>query len=106
MTTLSLCLSSPQSPLFPYTTLFRSSGAHRPSRPDECQRRKRAVENPGRTPERRGVNPGFRPAQLVAGNDSKSVSNDLDSGADRKSTRLNSSHVAISYAVFCLTKKY
>src|SRR2546430_17616680 len=71
----------PRSTLFPYTTLFRSTGipsAERPGRGHDsfwC----RAVPQPrtSRFPE----------------------------GGDRKSTRLNSSHSQISYAVFCLKKK-
>src|SRR5258708_20847211 len=68
----------PRSTLFPYTTLFRSAcGARRPGRSGEF---------PG---------PGHR----LAGQDR------LRRDADRKSTRLNSSHQIISYAVFCLKKK-
>src|SRR5256885_12964272 len=67
----------PRSTLFPYTTLFRSS---RHSPPDRNRRR----ESPAsREP------PRFRSCPLQ----------------DRKSTRLNSSHLVISYAVFCLKKK-
>src|SRR5688572_31063012 len=61
----------PRSTLFPYTTLFRSSGSA-----------------PGRD---RGRLAGLPPADRLVG--------------DRKSTRLNSSHSQISYAVFCLKKK-
>src|SRR5690349_23079329 len=67
----------PRSTLFPYTTLFRSSSSRRPPR----TRRARARERP------RSRRLRTRPAR------------------DRKSTRLNSSHVEISYAVFCLKKK-
>src|SRR6266496_5600763 len=68
----------PRSTLFPYTTLFRSArGAVRRA---GCDRSTRASDRP--TPRRC---PRSR--------------------ADRKSTRLNSSHVEISYAVFCLKKK-
>src|SRR3712207_8304534 len=82
----------PRSTLFPYTTLFRSAGrrralgraraggatlgARRPRPPPRRRRRDR----------RRGARVG-----LTVG--------------DRKSTRLNSSHANISYAVFCLKKK-
>src|SRR6266508_3902314 len=59
----------PRSTLFPYTTLFRSTGSPSSSTPSGCF--------------------WWRPTRPV----------------DRKSTRLNSSHVAISYAVFCLKKK-
>src|SRR5438874_7104558 len=73
----------PRSTLFPYTTLFRSA---RPR-----QRGQQEI--------RRGVREGVPAAShriRLAG---------LRHGADRKSTRLNSSHVEISYAVFCLKKK-
>src|SRR5438552_10585318 len=65
----------PRSTLFPYTTLFRSRG--RPG--------------PGIAGAAGGVAPGLEhPGHLLQ---------------DRKSTRLNSSHQIISYAVFCLKKK-
>src|SRR5436305_4696239 len=70
----------PRSTLFPYTTLFRSR-AGRPARRHSEGRRLRA---------RRG--PSLRGRAAA-------------SARDRKSTRLNSSHVEISYAVFCLKKK-
>src|SRR5687768_18157101 len=69
----------PRSTLFPYTTLFRSV------------RRRR----PGHRPHRRG---GAEPARRGAGSRPQFL-------RDRKSTRLNSSHGYISYAVFCLKKK-
>src|SRR5690554_7067835 len=85
----------PRSTLFPYTTLFRSARAHpqrlRPrgacASARELQQRVGAAEQvlrlrPGAPRRRR------RPESR-----------------DRKSTRLNSSHVRISYAVFCLKKK-
>src|SRR5690606_40763802 len=93
----SLIPRPPKSPLFPYTTLFRSPrwcagpshlATSRPSPGipgDACPRalphRARSVE-----PEHRGTPHGPH-------------------RTDRKSTRLNSSHVKISYAVFCLKKK-
>src|SRR2546421_8038119 len=67
----------PRSTLFPYTTLFRSRA--RPARRHGLARRNGGAAH--------------RSARAVAG------------GADRKSTRLNSSHDQISYAVFCLKKK-
>src|SRR2546429_3163723 len=71
----------PRSTLFPYTTLFRSP-AHDGRRPcSGCCRLRRSC--------RRGR--GARP--------------DRAARSDRKSTRLNSSHGYISYAVFCLKKK-
>src|SRR5438876_4927051 len=73
----------PRSTLFPYTTLFRSSPKSRPIMSDVCNER---------TPLQASFTPtrpfGTKPA-----------------AEDRKSTRLNSSHPSISYAVFCLKKK-
>src|SRR3712207_8109530 len=89
----------PRSTLFPYTTLFRSAFALPPAgalgaffsgvlvgirRPPTCL----CIEN------RCGV-------QRVSGADATAQR----PGRDRKSTRLNSSHAHISYAVFCLQKK-
>src|SRR5437868_8774599 len=79
---------APRSTLFPYTTLFRSHQRERPEvrgRPEEHDREH----------EERG------PAE-VAGR-ALHVRDRVPQ--DRKSTRLNSSHVSISYAVFCLKKK-
>src|SRR5256885_11494778 len=68
----------PRSTLFPYTTLFRSTTPQIRS-PHESSAHPRALARP--------IFARFHPAQ------------------DRKSTRLNSSHLVISYAVFCLKKK-
>src|SRR3712207_8853587 len=82
----------PISPLFPYTTLFRSrAAAPAPGRgalPDPRLRRAR----PGQA----------RPAR---GRALRRLGRGRAARADRKSTRLNSSHANISYAVFCLKKK-
>src|SRR3712207_8427535 len=90
----------PRSTLFPYTTLFRSpvreggllpvrrgQGGHRggTGRAPVRARGGRRVARSGAPPGLRGADPGRR--------------------GDRKSTRLNSSHANISYAVFCLKKK-
>src|SRR5690349_23355359 len=76
----------PRSTLFPYTTLFRSHGERRTGTdlvPPGLRRRRRRID------------------RLVADDGEQ-----MRPGArDRKSTRLNSSHVEISYAVFCLKKK-
>src|SRR2546426_7705452 len=77
----------PRSTLFPYTTLFRSSHLH--------------------------VVAGVLPAPRLLGDTApvqvkalQPVGDDRrQRAADRKSTRLNSSHLVISYAVFCLKKK-
>src|SRR5256885_5399953 len=68
----------PRSTLFPYTTLFRSATARGD---DALLERERVGDH------QVGVDRGHRDA------------------VDRKSTRLNSSHLVISYAVFCLKKK-
>src|SRR5438067_6220546 len=73
----------PRSTLFPYTTLFRSEDARRQlaGMLDEDPVRDRVTGLTGLHPD------------------------DANVRLDRKSTRLNSSHVSISYAVFCLKKK-
>src|SRR5690606_41403741 len=96
----------PSSPLFPYTTLFRSNGD---------------AVGTGARPWAIMVNPSLSPAattmaehrearksQRVPSPSTAALAENLVSEArmsdspDRKSTRLNSSHVKISYAVFCL----
>src|SRR5688572_32323397 len=95
----------PRSTLFPYTTLFRSSGSWKilPSlEPSKalCVRGRSGVAllcmvNRGKTPRRRVDNGGHpRERGRIEWMEE-----------DRKSTRLNSSHSQISYAVFCLKKK-
>src|SRR5207253_11197959 len=80
----------PRSTLFPYTTLFRSPV-------DAAHNGLRAVDD--------------QELDVVDGEPLDREAQDVDpallelGGVDRKSTRLNSSHVAISYAVFCLKKK-
>src|SRR5438874_5804078 len=86
-----LIRSPPRSTLFPYTTLFRST-ARRASREQASPRERTAVQS--------SVAPVRSQGILFA---RAAVASDL--GGDRKSTRLNSSHVEISYAVFCLKKK-
>src|SRR2546429_7286235 len=72
----------PRSTLFPYTTLFRSNDS---------------VDTVPRT--ERLKNPNGQPPRMRSSGDGRTLS------PDRKSTRLNSSHGYISYAVFCLKKK-
>src|SRR5256885_2624440 len=79
----------PRSTLFPYTTLFRSEMAR--ELPDHHRPFGRAVG----FPELVGV-----PGVLLPAEEQR-----LADDEDRKSTRLNSSHLVISYAVFCLKKK-
>src|SRR3712207_7653636 len=85
----------PRSTLFPYTTLFRSEDAKVELR--------RVLKKSGREVIARCSNiaRNYRrmPAGIASGGDP------LMKEADRKSTRLNSSHANISYAVFCLKKK-
>src|SRR2546426_5910206 len=74
----------PRSTLFPYTTLFRS----------RCGGAERHVTRVAEGTVRPQVDPHLSPG--IAGRGMQ---------RDRKSTRLNSSHLVISYAVFCLKKK-
>src|SRR2546430_6889038 len=87
----------PRSTLFPYTTLFRSVGIVRMLSPEQLERKVGAVFG------RRWGQLQDQLAILYGGIDSQEVTERAD--ADRKSTRLNSSHSQISYAVFCLKKK-
>src|SRR5258705_2894351 len=82
----------PRSTLFPYTTLFRSGADRKLSEPRRRPRLHFAAQPGDRTRETQRA--GKSPGQLGR-----------RSGRDRKSTRLNSSHLGISYAVFCLKKK-
>src|SRR3712207_8933600 len=93
----------PRSTLFPYTTLFRSRGrsALRPGAPAAPGRRGASTQ---------GLATGH--ADDLAGDvvgllrrEEDVRARKLDRLRDRKSTRLNSSHANISYAVFCLKKK-
>src|SRR5256885_12165916 len=87
----------PRSTLFPYTTLFRSRAA----RPGA---RRHRLPHAALEDARRDVGVAVAPPER----DVRAVGEQLvvlDAGADRKSTRLNSSHLVISYAVFCLKKK-
>src|SRR3712207_8629963 len=94
----------PRSTLFPYTTLFRSEGPER----------ERALADA-----RSHISEGYRlhrrllrnrrtaiatTAFQVRGRGGLTIIEDDDPRRDRKSTRLNSSHANISYAVFCLKK--
>src|SRR3712207_8069502 len=92
----------PRSTLFPYTTLFRSARV-RPGEDEDAVRGERVI-----VAGRRGVleeEPAVGPAAARAG-ERPLVDHALHGhGLDRKSTRLNSSHANISYAVFCLKKK-
>src|SRR5258705_9804020 len=83
----------PRSTLFPYTTLFRSPRAG--GRPDPGPRIRACARG-------RGALAGASLRQAARG---AARSRARRAPGDRKSTRLNSSHLGISYAVFCLKKK-
>src|SRR5699024_12847272 len=104
---LLLLLRPPPLPtLFPYTTLFRSSTAGISSAPGGARRVVRGVSatTPSAPPD--GSDPPQHPGEAAgARRAAVGVEALVLEGADRKSTRLNSSHVSISYAVFCLKKK-
>src|SRR5690606_40694006 len=93
----SMILLPPRSTLFPYTTLFRSPGSctglGRPSIASSL------LAGEGQLAHRRPLPGGCDPKRTVR---RRAVG---ERRVDRKSTRLNSSHVKISYAVFCLKKK-
>src|SRR2546422_4497556 len=88
----------PRSTLFPYTTLFRS-GDLRADAETEAAAHGRAVV---RSPEANVRVRALRDVLAVLVRDAHVIEADR---ADRKSTRLNSSHGYNSYAVFCLKKK-
>src|SRR5439155_20763314 len=90
----------PSSTLFPYTTLFRSGGCGRRARGREELIGSIARVRPARRASRRRIRTR-RQHRAVAVRRLRPRAD----AEDRKSTRLNSSHVAISYAVFCLKKK-
>src|SRR5689334_23776127 len=87
----------PRSTLFPYTTLFRSSrGAREVRGRGTPPRRHQPSGDRARLPLHRAEPDRLHGDGPVPGGDARE---------DRKSTRLNSSHSSISYAVFCLKKK-
>src|SRR5690606_40207468 len=88
----------PGPPLFPYTTLFRSS--HLPQAVAVALAI--ALARDGTPADQLG--PGGRDTTRITASPA-SLWRDILIEKDRKSTRLNSSHVKISYAVFCLKKK-
>src|SRR5256885_10276354 len=82
----------PRSTLFPYTTLFRSQ---RGWRRDACERIRDEEDSHGEANSGSGPSANRREGDEANESDSR----------DRKSTRLKSSHLVNSYAVFCLKKK-
>src|SRR5690606_39279139 len=99
MAILLLTRRPPSSTLFPYTTLFRSFQERGTGR---AEGEKSRQPGPGDRTDRQ---------EETEREEDQQVRDDLHAGLvriggeDRKSTRLNSSHVKISYAVFCLKKK-
>src|SRR4051794_41277933 len=87
----------PRSTLFPYTTLFRSLAGRVGIEADAGEALREDVL----------VDPEVVAGPLIPGDEDAVVVEDEGAGddLDRKSTRLNSSHPSISYAVFCLKKK-
>src|SRR3712207_7321919 len=88
----------PRSTLFPYTTLFRS---HLSGAPPDCPDHPAA----GRFRLPRGVRHAPNLSTSIFSTFSQPFLSTTMQKKDRKSTRLNSSHANISYAVFCLKKK-
>src|SRR5256885_12000257 len=91
----------PRSTLFPYTTLFRSSGEGDSAGRDEVNSKQGVATSLGP----RKVGPEIGTTLVLSGVGCCVAGTDWDVEEDRKSTRLNSSHLVISYAVFCLKKK-
>src|SRR5256885_11831366 len=91
----------PRSTLFPYTTLFRSDPRRERPTKYRVDRRRVVSERPQSVRER------LVRARVVSRVDEPLAQRlgPLQRGRDRKSTRLNSSHLVISYAVFCLKKQ-
>src|SRR5690606_41766726 len=102
-----LCVRRPRSIHFPYTTLFRSPGAGDTWRfPDQARSLRLIAETGGEAFYRGELADALVAAALSEGGplrheDLAGHSADWVGTVDRKSTRLNSSHVKISYAVFC-----
>src|SRR5687768_17683164 len=92
----------PRSTLFPYTTLFRSVGHEKlhDLRRDDGPNRSAALQD---AVAHRAILVGEQCMTCFQG--ARPVARLEESQQDRKSTRLNSSHGYISYAVFCLKKK-
>src|SRR5690242_21201902 len=93
----------PRSTLFPYTTLFRSGSVSSAEGGMEIT----SASFKGETLEIHLDTPGGDYVLTAKLKDGKLIEGQttLDGKPDRKSTRLNSSHMSISYAVFCLKKK-
>src|SRR3712207_8372421 len=84
----------PRSTLFPYTTLFRSEGI-------TLNNYKKKLEETNKALEKQRI----YKEQVQKASEYQTTADEFSKKGDRKSTRLNSSHANISYAVFCLKKK-
>src|SRR2546426_2754170 len=84
----------PRSTLFPYTTLFRSP---------PCSTTNSRLVSPGGAVRYTGLESA--PVTSCSAGEPAGATGPFEHARDRKSTRLNSSHLVISYAVFCLKKK-
>src|SRR3712207_8940395 len=93
----------PRSTLFPYTTLFRSPEGHVERHANLGQQERQCVQD---SPDERSNPRDDAPHDGVSAAGHAPVVREplREAHADRKSTRLNSSHANISYAVFCLKK--
>src|SRR5438034_2459140 len=93
----------PRSTLFPYTTLFRSGDLHAGAHGVRAaiRRRRPGAQGAAGGSAGEGRAAGAKARGIVA----RRAAARRCAGEDRKSTRLNSSHTVISYAVFCLKKK-
>src|SRR3712207_8656860 len=93
----------PRSTLFPYTTLFRSADPTRQvptGQPEQADREQTPTRETERIPQRPAAETEDKETRVI-----RTPGSGPAQGEDRKSTRLNSSHANISYAVFCLKKK-
>src|SRR3712207_7129726 len=96
----------PRSTLFPYTTLFRSADLTHEQQTNVSYYTVRITisDEEMKKLEGKPLIPGM-PVETFIQTDSRTALSYLIKPLDRKSTRLNSSHANISYAVFCLKKK-
>src|SRR5689334_24539770 len=95
----------PRSTLFPYTTLFRSSGNVTTGGDYSVGIRAGSYVGDVTVTSTGVTTSGVGSAGITAGSYAGNVTVASGTVVDRKSTRLNSSHSSISYAVFCLKKK-
>src|SRR2546430_2843288 len=96
----------PRSTLFPYTTLFRSEARDQGAGSRESALQADRVRRVAANARTYVLHPALVAGRLAARIAERGTQSCLDGmPQDRKSTRLNSSHSQISYAVFCLKKK-